>query len=98
MKTTKLAALVAMIALVLFAALPNLSWAAEDGAALYKAKCAACHGADGAGKPAMKAPAVKGKTDADLQKANETSPKHAGVKSLGAEQVKAIGDYLKTLK
>ena len=26
------------------------SWA-DDGAGLYKAKCAACHGADGAGKP-----------------------------------------------
>lgn len=97
MKTTKLAALVAMIALVLFVALPNLSWAAEDGAALYK-KCAACHGADGAGKPAMKAPAIKGKTEADIKKANETSPKHASVKSLTPEQLKALGDYLKTLK
>ena len=51
MKTTKLAALVATIAIALFILIPNLSWA-EDGAGLYKAKCAACHGADGAGKPA----------------------------------------------
>lgn len=98
MKTTKLAALVAMIALVLFVALPNLSWAAEDGAALYKSKCAACHNADASGKPAMKAPAVKGKTEADIKKAIETSPKHAAAKSLTAEQQKAIADYLKTLK
>lgn len=97
MKTTKLAALVAMIALVLFVALPNLSWAAEDGAALYK-KCAACHKADGSGNPAMKAPAIKGKTEADIKKANETSPKHAAVKNLTPEQLKALGDYLKTLK
>ncbi len=98
MKTTKLAALVAMIALVLFVALPNLSWAAEDGAALYKSKCAACHKADAAGNPAMKAPAVKGKTEADIKKALETSPKHAAAKNLTAEQQKAIADYLKTLK
>ena len=38
----------------------SLSWAAEDGAALYKSKCSACHGANGEGKPAMKAPALKG--------------------------------------
>lgn len=98
MKTTKLAALVAMIALVLFVALPNLSWAAEDGAALYKSKCAACHKADASGNPAMKAPATKGKTEADIKKALETSPKHAAAKSLNAEQQKAIAGYLKTLK
>ena len=46
MNTKKLVALVAMIAIALFLALPNLSWAAEDGAALYKANCAMCHGAD----------------------------------------------------
>ena len=57
MKTTKLAALVATIAIALFILIPNLSWA-EDGAGLYKAKCAACHGADGAGKPAAKIPSL----------------------------------------
>jgi mono/diheme cytochrome c family protein len=36
------------------------SWAADDGAAHYKTKCAGCHGATGEGKPAMKAPALKG--------------------------------------
>jgi cytochrome c553 len=36
------------------------SWAAADGAALYKTKRAGCHGQNGEGKPAMKAPAVKG--------------------------------------
>ena len=35
------------------------SWAADDGAALYKSKCAGCHGANGEGKPAMKAPALE---------------------------------------
>lgn len=99
MKTTKLAALVAMTALVLFMALPNLSWAAEDGAALYKTNCAMCHKADASGNPAMKAPALKGKTAADAKKAVDTDPKHASVKKkLNDAQVKAIGDYLQTLK
>jgi hypothetical protein len=56
MKKVILAVLV--IAIGLFFALPNLSWAQED---VYKAKCAACHGADGKGSPAglkMGAPGV----------------------------------------
>ena len=40
---------VLLIAIALFIALPNLSWAQED---VYKAKCAACHGADGKGTAA----------------------------------------------
>ncbi len=99
MKTTKLAALVAVLALLLFVALPNLSWAAEDGAALYKTNCAACHKADASGNPAMKAPALKGKTAEDVKKALSTDPKHAGVaKKVNDEQAKAIGEYLKGLK
>ena len=35
------------------------SWAADDGATLYKKKWAGCHGANGEGKPAIKAPALK---------------------------------------
>lgn len=46
----------------------------EDGAALYQAKCTACHGATGAGKPAMKGTnlltdEVKKRTDAQLTEA-----------------------------
>jgi hypothetical protein len=43
MKTTKLVMLVMTIAVALFILIPNLSWA-EDGAGVYKAKCAACQG------------------------------------------------------
>ncbi len=57
MKTTKLVVLVVTIALALFILIPNLSWA-QDGAATYKAKCAMCHGPDGAGKPAAKIPSL----------------------------------------
>jgi cytochrome c553 len=98
MKSYRLEILVLVIAIVLFIALPNLSWAAEDGAALYKADCAMCHGPDAAGKPAMKAPAIKGKTEADIKKAFE-NPKHTAVKKkVNEEQSKAIAEYLKGLK
>ena len=71
MKIMKLVVLIAMIALTLFLILPNLSWAADDGAAIYKAKRTACHGADLGGKPAAKIPSLvsddaKKSSDADL--------------------------------
>ena len=49
--TVVLAAMAMMMSTVAFA---------EDGAALYKAKCAMCHGAAGEGKSA---PAIKGNAD-----------------------------------
>jgi cytochrome c5 len=103
MKTTKLVILVMTIAVALFILIPNLSWA-DDGATLYKAKCAACHGADAAGKPAMKAPSLisdeaKKKSDADLTKAVAETAKHpAPVKGLAADDVKAIVTYLRSLQ
>jgi mono/diheme cytochrome c family protein len=103
MKTTKIAVLVLTIAVALFILIPSLSWA-EDGGALYKAKCAACHGADAAGKPAMKAPslidaATKAKSDADLTKAIAETAKHPpAVKGVSADDAKAIVTYLRTLQ
>src|SRR3954449_11989515 len=52
-------------------------FAAPDGGALYKAKCASCHGADGGGMTPMgkamklrdlRSPEVKKLTDAELTK------------------------------
>jgi cytochrome c553 len=103
MKTTKLVVLVMTIAVALFILIPSLSWA-EDGAALYKAKCAMCHGADAAGKPAAKIPSLispeaKAKSDADLGKAVSETAKHPGpVKALAADDAKAIVTYLRTLQ
>jgi mono/diheme cytochrome c family protein len=103
MKMTKLAVLIVTIAVALFIIIPKLSWAAEDGAAIYKAKCAACHGPNGEGKPAIKAPAlksdeVKKKSDDDLSKFLATNPKHAGVaKALSADQTKAVVGYIHEL-
>ena len=74
---------------------------AQDAAAgekTYKAKCAACHGADAAGKEAMKAPSIKGKSAEDIIKQIASSAKHASLKSLTADQVKEVAAYLATLK
>ncbi|HZU43155.1 MAG TPA: cytochrome c [Terriglobales bacterium] len=108
MKTTKILMLVMVIAVTLFIVLPNLSWA-EDGAALYKAKCAACHGADATGKPTAKIPSLvspeaKGLSDADLTDAIANGGKaqkasHAfAKKGLTDDQVKAIVTYVRGLQ
>jgi mono/diheme cytochrome c family protein len=79
--------------------------AAEDGAALYKKRCAGCHGGQGEGKPAMKAPSLKAiKTDANqiterLAKGNAGSktPHNKGISGLTTAQAEAIAEYVKTL-
>jgi mono/diheme cytochrome c family protein len=88
-------ALVAMVCL-----LGSLSRAEDtaNGEKTFKAKCAACHGADAAGKPAMKSASIKGKTAEEIQKVISSSPKHASLKSLTADQVKELAAYLATLK
>ena len=72
------------------------AFAAEDGAAIYKAKCAMCHGAAGEGKAA---PAIKGKanvvavvTKGGLAKAPHTK----AVAGVTEDQAKAIAAFLKT--
>lgn len=90
----------------LLLSLPTISWGAEDGAALYKTKCSVCHGASGEGKPAMKAPALKGTAmTADqivehITKGEATSkaPHNKGISGLNAEQAKAIADFVKSMK
>jgi mono/diheme cytochrome c family protein len=81
-----------------------LSWAADDGAATYKAKCAACHGADATGKPAAKIPSlisddVKKLSDDDFAKAVTATAKHPGtVKTLTPDQVKMTVSYIRSLQ
>lgn len=90
------------VAIALLASSP--SWAA-DGAALYKTRCANCHGATGEGKPAMKSPALKGdamSADQIQQLLVEGAPgkkaPHAkAISGLNADQAKAIAAFVKTL-
>ena len=95
-----------MVALVILVAAPLSLWSAEDGAALFKSKCAMCHGDNGEGKPAAKMPAVKG-TKMDAEKIveyltkGETGkkfPHNNPVNGINEEQAKAIADYVKSLK
>lgn len=90
---------------VLLLAASALSWS-TDGAHLYKKKCAGCHGANGEGKSAMKAPALKG-TDKDvsqlvdhLTKGESTSkpPHNKGIHGLSEEQARSIAEYVKSLQ
>ncbi len=105
MKTTKLVILIVAIAVALFLIVPSLSWA-DDGATLFKAKCAACHGADLAGKPAAKAPSLvsddaKKASDADLTDmiANGGKDKKAmhafANKGVTPDQVKMVVSYIR---
>jgi mono/diheme cytochrome c family protein len=79
--------------------------AADDGAGLYKAKCAGCHGAGGEGKPAMKAPALKGTSKSaeeivsHITKGEPDSkpPHNKGISGLTADQAKSIADFVKAL-
>jgi mono/diheme cytochrome c family protein len=70
---------------------------AEDGAAIFKAKCAMCHGAMGEGKSA---PAIKGNTMvADvLTNGGKKAPHAKPMSSLTADQVKAVATYVAGLK
>jgi mono/diheme cytochrome c family protein len=70
--------------------------------ATFKAKCAACHGADAKGKPAMKtrdwsSTEVQKMSDADLAAVitNGKSPMPA-YKTMTADQVKDLVAYLRT--
>ncbi len=85
---------------------PLALWGADDGAALYKTKCAGCHGASGEGKPAMKAPALKGtKLEANQVvehitkgESGSKAPHNKGISGLDDEKAKAIAEFIKTLK
>ena len=93
-----------LIGVTLFVLLGTASYA-DEGAALYKTRCAACHGATGEGKPAMKAPTIKGtKLDVNqlvdhLSKGEAASrpPHNKAMPGLKEDQAKAIAAYVKTL-
>ena len=94
----KVLSAVALLAAPCFVGTVSRAQDNANGEKLFKAKCAGCHGADAAGKPAMKSPAIKGKTAEDIQKVIASSAKHAGLKSLTADEVKDLAGYLGTLK
>jgi mono/diheme cytochrome c family protein len=74
------------------------------GEAMFKAKCAGCHGADGKGKAAMKttdmtADDVQKMSDADLSKIiSEGKSPMPAYKTLTPDQVKDLVSYIRSLK
>jgi cytochrome c6 len=83
--------------------------AQSGGEAVYKAKCVACHGADGKGETTVgKANKVRDLGSADVQK--QSDDELAGIigngkgkmpaygKSLKPEQIKELVAYIRTLK
>jgi len=90
-----------LITMLLSLVFASAAFAAEDGAALYKAKCAACHGPDGKkmAKADLSSADVQGKADTDLVTFVGENPKHNFTKKgLSAEQIKAVVAFVKTLK
>jgi len=104
---TKLTKTITLGALTFGLALPTLSFAADTAADTFKAKCAMCHGENGAGKnkvPALSAADVQKKSDAEFKEAIEKGTKTAnGVmppygSKLSADQVDALVKYVRSLK
>ena len=100
MRMTKFIVLFVICTLAISIAMPAF---AADGAATYKAKCAACHGPEGQGKvgPAVKGTALTDGQVADLvTKGNDAKkpPHKKAIAGLSAEDAKAVADYVKTLK
>jgi len=80
---------------------------AQDGSALFKSKCAACHGADGTGSAMGKKMGVHDFTSADVQKMSDAEladiikngkgkmPKYG---SLSPEEINGLVAYIRSLK
>jgi cytochrome c6 len=88
--------------------LPVTSIAADEGANLFKSKCAMCHGPDGTGKtimgeklkiPDLHSPDVQKKSEADLKaiitKGKEKMPSYET--KLSKEQVDSLVAYIRDL-
>ena len=100
MRFTKFMVLFVVCTLAVGAALPAF---AADGAAIYKAKCAVCHGSEGQGKsgPAVKGTSLSADQIKDLVIEGSDAKKAPHKKAfagLSAEDARAVADYLKTLK
>jgi mono/diheme cytochrome c family protein len=100
MRLTHLLVLFLVIAMLALVAAPA---SAADGAATFKAKCAMCHGPNGEGKvgPALKGTSLTADQIIDLlTKGNDAkkAPHKKPIAGLSAADVKAVADFVKSLK
>ncbi|HZM12498.1 MAG TPA: cytochrome c [Candidatus Limnocylindrales bacterium] len=89
--------------LAVLALMSGMAFAAEDGAAIFKAKCAMCHGAGGEGKsgPALKGTSLTAAQIADVLTNGAPCKKAPHGKALAgftADQATAVAAYVKSLK
>ena len=94
--------LILATALAITFVLPQPAFA-QDGAAIFKAKCATCHGPEGEGKigPAVRGTTLTAVQIADmLTKGNDARkpPHKKPLASLSVDHAKTVADFVKTLK
>lgn len=100
---------VVLVLAILLIAPAALADATADGAAIFKSKCAMCHGADGKGQTGMGksmnlrdlgSAEVQKQSDADLAKITaEGKGKMPAYKSkLSAEEITAVVKHMRTFK
>ncbi len=99
----KLLPTIAIAAMLCLAVSVSRAQDAASGEKIYKAKCAACHGADGKGKAALKtqdlaSAAVQNMSDAELTSitTNGKGKMPAYGKSLKPDQIKDLVAYIRS--
>lgn len=95
-------AFILLFVVVLLASLTMPAFA-QDGGAIFKAKCAACHGAEGQGKvgPKLAGTSLSADQIADLLTKGDDAKKAPHKKpmgSLSADDAKAVAGFVKGLK
>ena len=102
MKLRALFVVLFAVALCVWVVVPQAAFA-DDGGAIYKAKCAGCHGPEGQGKVG---PAVKGTSLSEDQIVNvltkgddaKKAPHKKAINGLSADDAKAVATFVKSLK
>ena len=101
---------ISILVLALLIAAPSaFAGGGPDGAALYKSKCALCHGPDGAGQTPMgknlklrdlRSADVQKQTDAELVKwiADGKGKMPAYKSKMSAEEINTLVAFIRTLK
>jgi mono/diheme cytochrome c family protein len=108
MKIINIQVFVTLTAIAFMFSLSSSAPAQNASEALYKSKCAACHGADGSGSATGKKMGAHDFTTADVQGMSDTelssiitngkNKMPAYGKSLKAEDVKGLVAYIRALK
>lgn len=95
------------LALSLLIALALPIAALAGGAAVYKTRCAACHGADGSGQtpvgkslkiPDLRSPEVQKMSDAEMSKVLEEGKGKMPKSNLSEDDRKAVIAFIRSLK